>query len=318
MKKLYFRLREALFINRLSHRIPGMIKPFILCYHQINVEEFDMQLTRLKSEFEIVDLETFVARMKQKKTGAFCSITLDDCLTEDIAKAADVCRKHNLPITFFLPVRFSITNKALPGTWLQKILEKRTEFVLNGEDIRVTSKNRIKVKNRLDQVFPASKFKTGDLEKLVQNFFAVNNLKQEDIITNEFKVIPTHTVQQLASEKLFNFQSHTYNHESLGLCTREEIQVEFYESKKVLEDLTCNGVFAICYPYGSKEIVGNKVFENVSDYYSCGLSLVQGVCTSKTDIFFMPRIAIYPGDKLVAFWGKIYHYMFSAFLGRFK
>ncbi len=318
MKDLYFRLRKALFINSISHGIPGMIKPFILCYHQINIEEFDMQLAKLKSKFEIVDLKTFLARINQKKTGGFCTITLDDCLTEDIIKAADICRKHNLPITFFLPVRFSITNKALPGTWLQKLLEKKNEFILNGESIIVTSQNRRKVKNKLDQLFPASKFKMDALEKLVQNFFAVNNVKEEDVITDEFKVIPTHTVQTLARENLFNFQSHTYNHESLGLCKREEIEVEFHKSKKVLEDLTCKEVFAICYPYGSKEIVGNKVFGIVSDYYSCGLSLVQGVCTSKTDVLFMPRIAIYPGDKLVVFWGKIYHYMFSAFFGRYK
>lgn len=309
LKKLYFDLREVLLLNKLVRVVPGMIKPFVLCYHQIDSQEFDQQLTALKKRFEVVDLKTFVSRVEQKKIGRYCALTLDDCLMEDVEKATNVCRKHNVPITFFLPIRFSINNEALPGTCLQKLLEKRNKFILSGEQIQITSQNRLEIKHKINTFFNPEKFKIIELEKMVQSFFAENDIAVEDIITNGAKVMPLEAVRMLTREELFNFQSHTYNHESLGLCTPMEIEREFVSSKKVLEEITQKEIFAICYPYGSKEVIGDKIFDFVSIYYTCGFSLEQGVCTTITDKFFIPRIGIYPGEGLKLFFGKIYHYM---------
>jgi peptidoglycan/xylan/chitin deacetylase (PgdA/CDA1 family) len=313
MKELYFKLLHVLFINKLAHYIPGMVKPFVLCYHQIEIDEFEKQIITLKKKFEIIDLKTFITRLNQKKIGAYCTLTLDDCLNEDITKATAICRKHNIPITFFLPVRFSINKEALPGTWLQKLLEKRSEFFLNKEKIKITSKNRIEVKQLINSTFSASKFKIKEIDNKVRTFFAENNIKEEDIITDEYKVIGVNEVKVLSKEKNFNFQSHTLNHESLRLCTPEEIKREFSDSKNILEEITGKEIFAICYPYGSKEIIGDEIFNFVSDYYSCGLSFVHGICTKKTDIYFMPRIGIYPKDDLKKFLSKIYHNMLVSY-----
>ncbi|MFM9951260.1 MAG: polysaccharide deacetylase family protein [Saprospiraceae bacterium] len=309
LKRLYFNLREVLLLNKLAHVVPGMIKPFILCYHQIDSKEFDQQLAVLKKRFEVVDLKTFASRIEQKKTGGYCTLTLDDCLVEDVEKATEICRKHNLPLTLFLPVRFSVNNQALPGTWVQKLLEKRKAFILNGLHYQITPENKLEVKHKVNTYFNPAKFRIVEFEKVVQNFFEENNIPVEEIITDGVKVMPVDAVRELSMEKAFCFQSHTYNHESLSLCTPAEIEDEFSSSKKALEEITQKEVFAICYPYGSKEIIGDKIFAFVSTYYSCGLSLEQGVCTETTNPFFMPRIGIYPGDGLKFFLGKIYHYM---------
>ncbi len=309
LKSIYFRIREVLFINRLSHIIPGMVKPFILCYHQIDSKEFDAQLSALKKRFEVVDLKTFSERIKNKQKGAYCAITLDDCLREDMTKTTQVCIRHNVPITFFVPVRFSKNHQALPGTWLQKFFEQRNEFLLNGKEISVTPQNRAQIKAELNTVFNPVKLRIEDFDKKVQELFLENNLQENDIISDEYKIITYDEIQQYNKESIFSFQSHTYNHQSLGLCTADEIEDEFSVSKKALEELTGDAMFAICYPYGSKEVIGDKIFGFVGKYYTCGLSLVQGVCDSKTDIYFMPRIGIYPGDGLNGFWGKIYHHM---------
>lgn len=313
LKSLYFKLREALFINRLTHVVPGMVKPFILCYHQINTAELDAQLTALKKRFEIVDLKTFSERISKKQGGAYCALTLDDCLREDINKTIEVCNKHNVPITLFLPVRFSKNHEALPGTWVQKLFEQRSEFILNGEKIVVTPQNRLEVKAKLNTIFNPANLRIEDFDTKVRQWFAENNLTESDIITDEYKVITYDEVVEIAKDEKFSFQSHTYNHQSLGLCTPEEIEEEFAKSKSALEELTGKEMFSICYPYGSKAVIGDKIFGFVGNYYTCGLSLVQGVCSKNTDIYFMPRIGLYPGDDVAAMWGKVYHHMQKQF-----
>lgn len=314
LKSTYFKLLETFFVNKISRAVPGMVKPFVLCYHQIDAKEFDDQLTALKKRFEIVDLETFANRLAKKQKGAYCALTLDDCLKEDVEKAAEVCRKHNAPITLFLPVRFSKNNEALPGTWVQKLLEQRKEFLLNGEKITITPQNFVEVRNRLREEFNPVKIKIDEFDKKVRDWFAENNITETDIITPNYRVMDYSSVKQLSTEKIFSFQSHTYNHESLGLCTPQEIEKEFADSKKELEELTGVKVFSICYPYGSKEVIGDKIFGFVGNYYTCGFSLVQGVCTKNTDIYFIPRIGIYPKDTLNSFFGKIYHHQLISFL----
>ncbi|MFZ6009328.1 MAG: polysaccharide deacetylase family protein [Bacteroidota bacterium] len=309
MKNLYFKLRQKLLINALTHAMPGVVKPFVLCYHQIDTGEVDAQLTALKKKFEIVDLSTFIARLKENRQGAYCTLTLDDCLQKDVAKAEALWEKHQLPLTLFLPVRFSLTRAALPGTKVQRLLETRSKFRLNGLEFVATAENRDAVKNQIHAHFHPARYKIDEFDKVVKAWFAENSVIEEDIISEGDKIIGQDEVVRLAKKPPFNFQSHTFNHESLGLCSPEEIEFELSESKKVLQQITQKDIMALCYPYGSKEVIGGKVFSRMPHYYSCGLSLVQGVCSRNTDLYFIPRIGIYPGDDLNRFWGKIYHYM---------
>jgi peptidoglycan/xylan/chitin deacetylase (PgdA/CDA1 family) len=160
----------------------------------------------------------------------------------------------------------------------------------------------------MNSYFDLTKMKIADYRKEIQSVFEENNFSIDDLIKREQKVVSIDEVIKLSKNELFSFQSHTFNHESLGMCNEKEIEFEFFESKSVLESKTGKNVFSICYPYGSKEVIGNKIFKLVSKYYTSGFSLVQGVCTKNTDIFLIPRIGIYPGDRLIGFTGKIYHY----------
>jgi len=314
MKKLYFRLRELLLVNKIMHVFPRLMKPFVLCYHQIDTHEFEAQLKELKKKFEIVDLSTFVIRVRNNQKGGYCAVTLDDCIRRDIQKAVPVCRKHGVPITFFLPVRFCLNDQALPGTKVQRFLAGRSEFVLQGNSMRITESNAEKIKNHVFEYFDSAKFKIDELDALVKQWFAENNVSEDDIIVEMDKILGEEEVKVLALDRLFSFQSHTFNHESLGLCTQEEIIDEFERSKLTLEKITKRDVNALCYPYGSREIIGEKVFLEVSKFYNSAFSLVQGACHENIDPYFMPRIGIYPGDDLIDFRGKIYHNMQRALM----
>lgn len=314
MKKLYYLLRHYFFLNKLSFSIPGLIKPFILCYHQIDEAEFEAQLTELSKKFQIVSLAEFLNKRNNKEFGNYCAITLDDCLVEDVEKASRVCKKLNAPITYFLPVRFSKNNETLPSMWLQKLIQQRNEIVLNGEKYTLTPSNYNKVKSLLFSKFNPAELRIEDYHNKMVDLYKENNITEADIIKPAYKVLGEEGVKKYCADNLFNFQSHTYNHQSLGLCTKEEIIEEFSKSKEELEVITQREIFAICYPYGSGEVIGDKVFDIAADYYKCGLTLIPGVCDKNADVFRLPRIGIYPGDNLIAFWGKIYHYMQMAYI----
>lgn len=313
MKKLYFKFREIFLLNHLLHFIPNKLKPFVLCYHQIDSVEFRAQMEFLRSKYEIVDLQTFLKRIEMKNFGSYCAISVDDCITEDIDKVVPICKGLNIPLTLFLPVGYSVRHEALPLSWIQKLVERKSEFLLNNESVN-TSKLPIKlVKEKLNAYFDLTSMKVKDLDYAVRKLFKLNNFQFDDVLEEKHKVMPINEVATLSKDPLFNFQSHTYNHESLVLCSESEIVSEFDSSRIELEKVTGKDVFAICYPFGSKELIGNKISNIVSSYYKCGLTLIQGVCTKQTDKFFIPRIGIYPGDDLTSFKGKIYHYTTLAF-----
>jgi peptidoglycan/xylan/chitin deacetylase (PgdA/CDA1 family) len=314
VKQVYFNLRDKLFINRLTHFVPGMVKPFVLCYHQINEKEFEEQVVALLKKFQIVDVDTFIQKLKDGSEESFCAITLDDCLKKDIRKVIPICQKYDVPITCFLPVKFSIEGRALPGTKVQRFLEERKRFVLQDAIYEVSPKNRTQLVDFVHAVFNPARLTIATFEQRVGEFFNENNVSEEQIIHDEDTVISADQVRKLSKLPFVNFQSHTYGHETLSLCSKEEVEFELKESKRVLAEITGRAVNAVCYPYGSKETIGKDVSAIVRKYYDYGFTLVQGVCNRKSDIHFIPRIGIYPGDSLSSFWGKIYHYMQIAFL----
>lgn len=290
-----------------------MVRPFVLCYHQIDPTEFEKQISYLKERFEILDLDAFLGCLRHKGRGPFCTLTLDDCLKKDAERATLLCKKHRIPITFFLPVRFSIRNEVLPGTKVQRLLQERDMIWLQGRHLNLNDGRREKITREVFAYFNPAKFRTDEFDAKVKGWYDENEVSEKDILTEADRVLTIDKVEKLSKEPLFNFQSHTYSHDSLGLCSDDEIEFELARSKITLESVTKKEVNAVCYPYGSPDVVGSRVLKLVDKYYDSGFTLVQGACTRRTNRYAVPRIGIYPSETLMVFCGKIYHYMQTAY-----
>ena len=67
------------------------------------------------------------------------------------------------------------------------------------------------------------------------------------------------------------------------------------ESRKIIESHTNKKVHSFCYPYGSKESIGNIAPKLAAKYFSSAVTLVHGRL-EKNNLFYLPRIGLYKED----------------------
>lgn len=309
MKRLYYLIRSLGFLNFATQTLlKKSLRPFILCYHQIDTNEFRDHIRALKRRFEIVDLEKFTQNLKASKQKLYCAITLDDCIREDVQKSAAVAIEEGVPIVYYLPLRYSEGKKSIWPNIIKEVIQRRNKITFQGKEYSVHS-NSQKVKLREDIInhFLDLKKQTIELEELVEKWMANNDFTSGDL-PGSIEVIGIEEISELAQNENIYVESHMNSHPFLNLMSEAEIESEFEDSKRDIEKYTRKPVRSLCYPYGSAEVIGDAAPALAPKYYRDATTLIQGVCSRKTDVHYMPRIGIYPGDGVRALFGKIYHY----------
>jgi len=102
-------------------------------------------------------------------------------------------------------------------------------------------------------------------------------------------------VQELSKNQLISFQSHGVTHSAVSSLNEEEIELEMINSKKIIESHTNKKVHSFCYPYGSKESIGDIAPKVAAKYFSSAVTLIHGRL-KKNDPFYLPRIGLYKED----------------------
>ena len=103
---------------------------------------------------------------------------------------------------------------------------------------------------------------------------------------------------QITSMPFVSFQSHTVTHRRLTELSEEQIIMELTESKDYISQLTRKNVFAICYPYGK---FNDTVIRLASEYYSCGLTIMEGVESEILNNYRIVRVFVSRDDTLEDF-----------------
>jgi peptidoglycan/xylan/chitin deacetylase (PgdA/CDA1 family) len=106
------------------------------------------------------------------------------------------------------------------------------------------------------------------------------------------------TATQIRSMPLVSFQSHTVTHRKLTELRKDEIRYELAASQDILSRMTGKEVYAICYPVGK---FNDTVLDLASDYYSCGVTIMEGVESTILDNYLIVRVFVSRDDALADF-----------------
>ena len=109
------------------------------------------------------------------------------------------------------------------------------------------------------------------------------------------KPISWNEVEELSKNQLISFQSHGVTHSAVSSLSEEKIEFEMTESRKIIESHTNKKVHSFCYPYGSKESIGNIAPKLAAKYFSSAVTLTHGRL-EKNNLFYLPRIGLYKED----------------------
>lgn len=97
-------------------------------------------------------------------------------------------------------------------------------------------------------------------------------------------------IAEMAASGLVSFQSHTVSHVDLTSLDGEQVKKELAESKKIIENLTGEPVYAVSYPFGK---FNDTVVKSASELYSFGVTTQKpNVFTDRTNMMLIPRIGV--------------------------
>jgi len=238
MKKILVKLFWFLRFHELFRILFQRNKTTIIYYHDIVPELFDKHVIYLKKKYNIVSLEDYVNKKIEPKIKYRLIITFDDGHVNNF-ELHSIMKRHEISCTIFLVSNLVNTNKHFWFKW---------------NSLTSSDKNLLKsVPNK-------------EREQLLMDKFNFDKNESHDTP----QALSLHQIRMM--HERVSFQSHTHTHPCLNRCNEEESLFEIRESKKRIEEIIDNEVFALAFPNGDYE---EKDIQNAK---KCGY---QCVLTSK-------------------------------------
>lgn len=289
-------------------RIQGVLRfflrrkgqPVVVCFHELNRSSFSVQLDAILKIYSPLKLKqllegNFSGSLDKSKMPSV-AFTLDDCLERDMEVSVMEFGKRQLHCTYFLPLNYSESQKAMWPNKLRDLFDKTTLKLqwLDSKTLEFNSEfeKQTFVEGLIVQ-YLYSEQSTEEVESEVDYLIEINNIKLDP----KHRVIGRETVEGLLSRypESVDFQSHTMSHLKLSQSTDAKIDQEFEQSSEILSKWTQRDQYSICYPYGSQWHIGEH-WNNAKEFFSFGFSLESRTLSKRTNRLNIPRVGLYPSD----------------------
>ena len=179
-------------------------------------------------------------------------ITFDDGYANN-QLVLDVLKEYDVPAVFFVPTSFVQNGEKL---WSDILYFERKKNGASDQSILQEIKSlrplRLnKIKDYIVKEFGHNAFKPlGDIDR----FLTEKELKA------------------FASHRQVFIGNHTHSHEGLTLLTKEEIEMEFSTSQRLLKEMIGYAPYFVSYPYGD---YSQTALEVAKQHFSLGITTVQ-------------------------------------------
>lgn len=284
----------------LFHKIPTVADP--LTTGEMDLARFEHILDFLATNANVMPLpEATAALQAGKLPSRAMALTFDDGYAEWIDNVSPALRKRNLPGTFFVTTgqlsgsalwheRIVAAVRALPDTGfsLPYGFGSYTDLRLPGSRLRLVEELQERLK------YAPLAERVGAIEVLEAQARSAIALPRP---------FDTESVRILHSQG-FDIGAHTVHHPILNECTRAQARAEIGDSKEELEAIIGGRVHSFAYPNGRpNEDYGPEHVAMVKSLgYTSAVTTSNGVSTSRSDIFQLPRFTPWGvSDERIAF-----------------
>jgi peptidoglycan/xylan/chitin deacetylase (PgdA/CDA1 family) len=226
----------------------------------VSPETFDLHLRELKRHFELVHLDEWLRRAKQRSTlpRLACAVTFDDGWRDNYEFALPVLVKHGAPATIFLVSSYVGTTYQFWPNRLMSLLQK--SFTEPGSVTFPEPLRRI-VEPVLAEAALRGELQVDDADTVVQG---AKDWSEEEIRglveaaektcgdgSSSQAILDRDQVAKMSATGLIRFGSHTATHLRLGgRIPSPELEREIVGSRKSLQDLAGQAIDLFCYPNG--------------------------------------------------------------------
>jgi peptidoglycan/xylan/chitin deacetylase (PgdA/CDA1 family) len=175
-------------------------------------------------------------------------------------KLIPILEKYNIPATFFIPVRPIITG----NFWWEfapMVLNENSEFK-SAEELKKMPNNKRML--------------------LIRDVASRYELKRSCIDLSELK--------SLCKHPLISIGSHTYHHPITIKCTNEELEFEYRESKRTLEDWLSTEIKSFSFPNGDYNNRDLTLLEE--NNYKMAFTVSPELNSNTVSAYQIPRVSI--------------------------
>lgn len=279
-------------------------------------EQFEQQLTELSSIGEFVSGNDIKDHVKHNKTLPEKSIiiTFDDGLKEQYEKALPILDRLGIPALFFANTKPIIERKILTVHKihiLRSIISPKEFKSLVQTSIANAGIqwNQKEIANRAKSAYRYDTQDQKELKYLLN--FALDLKSKESIIDGVFSDYFGTRESEMCNELYFTESQirklgeraylgcHGHSHYPVGVLGEVEKNHEIKYSKKVLENICEQEVFAFSYPYGTNEACAGSAEVLLNNKFVFSFTMKRAINVSIEDPFYLSRFDTndVPGGK---------------------
>lgn len=274
-------------ILRLLLRTGVKLQPMVFCHHTADRDALTSQVRFLIAVLRTVPLSRI--RDAGPNTIAF---TLDDGRVADVDLWNEITSRFHVPLTIFVPVTHHKDGAALWSDQVKRLLEAGSECTFAGRRYGTSTAEQSEraLQAVIDAVYHSAE-STAEVEEGFTN--ALREVSAD--VDPRYRVITPERLTALLSNRYLSVGSHTMTHAFLARTPPKDLERELAESGAYLKERYSERyVPCLCYPYGSRELVGDLAMDRVRDHYSMAV-LLDGHAIGD-DPYTTGRIGLYEKD----------------------
>lgn len=289
------RLNKGGVVILMLHKIDNKKDPLGLT---ISPLVFDRILTELMGQHEIVPLASLIDEENNLivTDDVKFVITFDDGYRDNYENAYPILKKNNVPATIYLSFGHVQGDYFF---WYEKLITGLQDTEIGSVDLEDIGSEKFSLEdqeNRNDAI--------NNLNFWLKTFTDKERLQKLEIILSRLAVNNTDdSVSPMLSwemvgkmqENNISFESHTISHPILSRESRQSIEKEVVDSKKLLEEKIGNNVEGFAYPNGTTDDYNDTVLEFVRESYRHACTTMPGINYEGQDPHQLKRINIDPG-----------------------
>lgn len=231
------------------HRVLPLPDP--LFPDEVNARRFDEMCGWVKAWFNVIPLDSAVARLRDGKLPerAVC-ITFDDGYADNYHVALPILQRHGLTATFFIATGFLDGGRMWNDTIIESARACKLQKLeldslgLGSHGVATIVEKRSAIRALIDQI----KYRSVQDRVTVTHAIA----EQAQIKPPDNLMMTSYEVKKMHQAGM-QIGAHTVNHPILARLTRDEARLEIQGSKTTLEGLLGDHVGLFAYPNGKPE-----------------------------------------------------------------
>ena len=224
---------------------------------------FDLHLRILKQSYDVVDLETGLARLTaDPKSDRMVAITFDDGYRSFLEIAFPLLQAYGIPATVFLPTDFVGQKRFF---WWDRL--NQAVYLLQEQPPDPSALGEILGESTASGLLSSRADRLGAiryLQELERTLIPLSDAKRDGMIAALEALLPQGSRARITPEPMLNwnqvrelskrnvhFGSHTCSHLTFGVAAPAQVESELKASRAAIEDCLQKPATGFAFPYGA-------------------------------------------------------------------